>query len=486
MGFNQFEFDDTRLVEDFSQSEITNPDDPLFDGRTNTTVVTQISPSPSPLPPPPSPSATPIVQESSACPPNFFQCGTGPVSTRRTPTGEVREDLSQCCDASIYGYCCANEQGLYQCSTTPCYIPPPPPPVSPSPIPPPVTPLVLPPVECLPRGTILSSTCSGDCTQTVERADGNCGTTVQSVKNIDCCPPCDTRQYTCVEGSTNSITLTGARDAVSFECITQVNVNDPRCLPPPVSAPAPEEQCFPTAYPCDVRNPNKCCTGICLGTPQAGNLYAGVCAPPPEPVSPTPSPFVPPTQTPIIPSQTPRPTPTTTPVYTPLPSVEVYVEPSPSRTPVPSVTPSTSFVPSPTPTPSPIRWRSCIDGVLRDGNPPSSYRSTIYPGAGGGLCWEPAGDVGFEPSLQETLVFTYQRGSKELPQPRTITAVNPSYAIAYSVTMETNPNVIIEPRLFRLGPRGSQKIVINVTPELLAQLGDGSSILDLNISIKQE
>lgn len=277
--------------------------------------------------------------------------------------------------------------------------------------------------QCPPAGTIsIAGVCSGECKSTTTYHDGNCGFYTEQTSNINCCSQCPPANTLIKCVDTTAIYYTGQRDPVTFECLTTSRLNDPKCL---------------------VESP---------------------------PIS----------QTPVAsPSPTPQPTPVIEITQ------RVYELPDPSPVPGPSVTPVASTIPVPTPTPSPVRWRSCVDGQLRDGTPPTAYRSANYQGAGGGICWEPSGDVGFEPDLGKALTFMYQRGSKELPQPQTIIAVNPSYAITYNVTLETNPSVTIQPRAFRLAPRGSQTFTVNVTPELLSQLGDGTSTLDLNIIIEQ-
>jgi len=144
--------------------------------------------------------------------------------------------------------------------------------------------------------------------------------------------------------------------------------------------------------------------------------------------------------------------------------------------------------PQPSPSPSAqitIQWRSCIDGILRDGTAPFGYREVEYTGAGGGMCWEPITDVTFQPNLATALLFKYQRGSSEYPQPVTVTATNPAYGTSYKVTLKTNPDVIITPSAFTLDPRGSKQFVVNVTPQLLEKLGDGESTLRLDVEVSQ-
>lgn len=124
---------------------------------------------------------------------------------------------------------------------------------------------------------------------------------------------------------------------------------------------------------------------------------------------------------------------------------------------------------------------------------PAGYREVPYTGAGGGTCWEPTGDVGFNPNLNDVLLFVYQRGSSEYPQPRTVVATNPSYGLTYKVTLFTNPDIRLAigqlsglgTLSFNIGPRESKEFTVNVTPELLEDLGDGRSTLLMSVDIQQ-
>jgi len=138
----------------------------------------------------------------------------------------------------------------------------------------------------------------------------------------------------------------------------------------------------------------------------------------------------------------------------------------------------------PPPTPR-ITWKECISGDLKDGLAPTTYREVAYTGPGGGTCWEPSTVIGFSPSLQEALYFTHQRGSGNYPQPKTITATNPSYGVSYSIKINTNASIIVQPSAFTLEPRSSVDFIVNVTPELVAQLGDGKSTLSMTVEIKE-
>lgn len=137
--------------------------------------------------------------------------------------------------------------------------------------------------------------------------------------------------------------------------------------------------------------------------------------------------------------------------------------------------------PQPTPT---TTWKSC-DGEIHDGNPPAGYVSATYTGAGNGICWEPVSIVGFEPDLNTALLFQYQRDSGKLPDPVTITARNPSQAINYRLTLATNDEIEVTPKIFDVPAKGTHKFTVKVTKPLLDKLADGTSDIALNIDIQQ-
>jgi len=183
----------------------------------------------------------------------------------------------------------------------------------------------------------------------------------------------------------------------------------------------------------------------------------------------------------VVPTPTPTPTPTSTltqgdPAPTPPPP------PTPTPTPEP---PPVVFVPTPT-------WRDCVSGNLNDGIAPSAYREILYTGAGGGTCWEPSTIIGFSPNLNEALLFSYERGSVSVPQPKSVTVTNPSYGVAYRITLTTNPDVKLGigdksgagALSFTVEPRKNVVFSVNVTPQLLDKLGDGSSDLDMKVEIQ--
>lgn len=126
-------------------------------------------------------------------------------------------------------------------------------------------------------------------------------------------------------------------------------------------------------------------------------------------------------------------------------------------------------------------WRSCVDGLLRSGNPPPYYSLSAD-----GTCWGPSIDVVFTPDLQTALRFTYQRGSAELPNPVTVLATNTSNVSTYSVSLTTNNNITITPSSFILTPNQSLAFNVATTPTILDQLGDGTSTFRLVIDIQQQ
>lgn len=234
-------------------------------------------------------------------------------------------------------------------------------------------------------------------------------------------------------------------------------------------------------------------------------LNPNICQPIPPSPTPSPSTTPAPTTTPApsttpgitvtpSPSVTPAPSRTPSPSVTPAASQLPLIPPSPTPSPVPPPpsaippSPSATPVPSRTPAPSPppiITWRNCTDGLVKQGTAPAGYREVPFSGAGGGTCWEPAGTVGFAPALNEVLTFVYQRGSSEYPQPKTVVATNPSYGITYRITLQSNPNVLILPNSFIIPPRRDVNFIVNVTPTLLQELGDGTSTLRMSVTVEE-
>lgn len=307
----------------------------------------------------------------------------------------------------------------------------------------------------------------------------------------------------------------------------------------PYTPPSPPQ---PTTYYCcfeDVTNPGNCVSGgQCFpGTVPCNLLNNSISCTPS--VTPTPTPT--PTPTVITATPTPTPTPTSTPTVCE-PGCSAYycspdgnellctylnadcsatlnkkvqdctygcetqttfpfggvcksppgVTPTPTPTPRPTATPTPTPPPnrpSPTPTPTPAPWRNCITRQLTNTVIPSDYRQVPYDG--GGVCWEPKSEVAFTPSLMSGLVYRYQRGSGIVPPAQIITVSNTSYGLTYRVTLQTNTNIFLSvdneslktgELAFNILPRSERKLAIILTPDLLAQLQDGTSTLFMNVS----
>jgi hypothetical protein len=151
-------------------------------------------------------------------------------------------------------------------------------------------------------------------------------------------------------------------------------------------------------------------------------------------------------------------------------------------TPTPTPTP-----PPPTPTPTPLpQWRDCLDGKLKTGNPPADFIGRRYPGPSGGICWEPDSFIGFVPALDE-ISFNYQRGSSLFPDSFEFQVNNPSSAISYKLTFETNFTLFeISPRQLVIGPREvSQRVGVSINKENIQQFGDGTTDFDFRIKVEE-
>ena len=142
-------------------------------------------------------------------------------------------------------------------------------------------------------------------------------------------------------------------------------------------------------------------------------------------------------------------------------------------------------VTAPPPPPPPIVWRSCIDGSTSTGLPPTGYQQSQYLGAGGGECWEPAGTIGFTPSLN-SIVFTHQRGSSLFPASYTFSAENPSYSLSYRVNIVTDPTLfVVTPASLLIPPRTSQTFTVGINPQQIDTFGDGQTAYALQVEIVQ-
>ena len=145
--------------------------------------------------------------------------------------------------------------------------------------------------------------------------------------------------------------------------------------------------------------------------------------------------------------------------------------------------------PTPTPTPTPteeiiLRWRDCISEELYTGIP-NNRREVAYTGPGGGTCWEPLTQITFTPDLNNELTFQYQRGSTQYPMSQVITATNASTQLAYEIQIITNTDIAVTPNKFIIAPRSDVQFVVQTTPALLNQLGDGTSRLQMSVGIRE-
>jgi len=143
--------------------------------------------------------------------------------------------------------------------------------------------------------------------------------------------------------------------------------------------------------------------------------------------------------------------------------------------------------PPPTPTPPPpapsVTWRNCIDGSINEGSPPVGYRIASYRGAGGGVCWEPTTEIGFNPS-PNSANFVYQRSSGQFPTPFEFYVENPSFGASYKVTFNTNTDFfVVTPREINIDPQSRVKVNIELKRTKIDELGDGLTNFDLQVDI---
>jgi hypothetical protein len=182
------------------------------------------------------------------------------------------------------------------------------------------------------------------------------------------------------------------------------------------------------------------------------------------------------TPPPVTPSPVTPPPVVSPPTVGPTPPPTVPVTPPPVAITPPPVTPPPVAIPT---------WRSCIDGKLYEGTPPSGYRLSSYRGAGGGVCWEPSTDVGFNPS-PDGANFTYQRGSSSFPTPFEFEVENPSFGLSYKITFQTNTDYFtVTPREITIDPQSKRKINIEPRRDRLENLGDGLTNFNLRVDIEE-
>lgn len=161
------------------------------------------------------------------------------------------------------------------------------------------------------------------------------------------------------------------------------------------------------------------------------------------------------------------------------------VTPTPTPTRGVSSTPAPSSTPAITPTPSPVFWKSCLDGKLTPGKPPTGYVSSTYSGESGGVCWTPTSQVGFSPGLDK-LQFTYSRQSGLFPKPLNVTAQNPSNSLSYQVKFTTNNTYFtVNPPILKLSPGAQVPFTVSIKSDTINQLDDGNTAFALEVEITQ-
>jgi hypothetical protein len=200
----------------------------------------------------------------------------------------------------------------------------------------------------------------------------------------------------------------------------------------------------------------------------------------------TPPPTAPP---PVTPPPVTVPTPAPVTVPTPPPTQGQTPPPTAPPTPPPIFVTPPPVAPTPPPvTPPPVApqtWRSCIDGELYEGSPPQGYKISTYRRAGGGVCWEPSTEVGFNPSPDKAN-FIYQRGSSNFPNPFEFEVENPSFGVSYKINFETNSDYFnVTPREIRLEPQSKKQINVEVRRDRLENLGDGLTNFNLRVDIEE-
>jgi hypothetical protein len=126
-------------------------------------------------------------------------------------------------------------------------------------------------------------------------------------------------------------------------------------------------------------------------------------------------------------------------------------------------------------------WRSCADGILYEGVPPSDYVEDAFEGEGGGVCWRPTSEVGFIPSLNN-IQFFYQRATPNFPEPLSFVAENTSNKFSYEVQFKTNNTFfVVSPSVLNLPPKTQQRFTISIENNTINQLDDGRTGFALQV-----
>jgi hypothetical protein len=173
----------------------------------------------------------------------------------------------------------------------------------------------------------------------------------------------------------------------------------------------------------------------------------------------------------------------------PIPTLppEATATPTPTPTLTPTPTPTLTPTPTPTLTPTPVpQWRNCTDGKLKTGLPRNNYVSRRFRGPGGGLCFEPASFIGFNPPL-DNIRFDYQRAGSQFPSPYGFEVTNPSSVVSYRIMFETNSRFFeVSPKQITIGPsETSQRINISANMQNIDEFGDGFTTFNLKVKVEE-
>lgn len=127
-----------------------------------------------------------------------------------------------------------------------------------------------------------------------------------------------------------------------------------------------------------------------------------------------------------------------------------------------------------------------MSGTLKQGVPPAAFVARAFPGTGGGVCWEPDGTIGFNPSINN-IRFSYARASSQFPSPFEFEVSNPSSVISYKITFSTNSEFFtVTPREITIGPRETNKrIQLTVRRDNIDRFGDGLTRFSLVTRIEE-
>ena len=153
---------------------------------------------------------------------------------------------------------------------------------------------------------------------------------------------------------------------------------------------------------------------------------------------------------------------------------------------------------------TPVTWRECGQPAILLGSPPSTHelsndtRGACYtlrtedeppPSRAPSPTPSPTPSappvITFVPALDTGLTFQYQRGSTQYPTSQVITATNTSAVVSCELQITTNSNIIVTPNKFIVLPGNSTQFTIQVTSNLLNQLQDGTSGLQMSIDIRE-